>query len=113
MSIRVQAELWSSSKQAGTALLLLLAIADFADDEGRAYPSVSTLAQKIRSSTRNTQLLLKKLKDSGELTIVYGSGPRGCNRYQVLMGVKPTSGVKVTSGGNSLRYPLKFWVLRG
>ena len=94
MSIAIQSAVWEHSSFSGTALLLLLAIADFADDEGRSFPSISTLARKIRSTPRNTQLTIRALKASGELEIETGQGPHGTNLYTV----KPTSGVKSTSG---------------
>lgn len=37
MSVRKMAEVWEHSHHAGTHLLMLLAVADFADDDGRAY----------------------------------------------------------------------------
>jgi hypothetical protein len=92
MSIHVMNEVWSKSQHKGGALNLMLAIADFASDQGSAYPGVPTLAQKIRMSTRNTQLLLRKLEESGELKVEEGAGPRGTNRYQIQLqnlGKKP------------------------
>lgn len=83
MSIAVMSHVWSLSLLGGTELLLLLAIADFADNEGVAYPSVATLAKKIRMSERNTQYLLKKLEESGELEIQRNAGPKGCNLFRV------------------------------
>jgi hypothetical protein len=38
---------WEHSAQTGSALLMLLAVADFADDAGSAFPSVSRLAKKL------------------------------------------------------------------
>jgi hypothetical protein len=50
MSVRTLNRVWEASRQTGGALLVLLAIADFADDDGLAYPSISTLARKARLS---------------------------------------------------------------
>ena len=36
MSVRTMAKVWESSRHAGSDLLMLLAIADFADDDGNA-----------------------------------------------------------------------------
>ena len=77
-------EVWQRSTQKGSALLLLLAIADHAHDDGSgAYPSVPSLAKKVRMSERNTQYLLLKLEASGELEIHKGAGPMGCNLFRV------------------------------
>jgi uncharacterized phage protein (TIGR02220 family) len=83
MSISVMTTVWEASKLGGTELLLLLGIADFANQDGVAYPSVATLAKKIRMSERNTHYLLKKLVDSGELEVKRNAGPRGCNLFRV------------------------------
>lgn len=83
MSVRVMSRVWERSALGGSELLLLLAIADHADDEGRAYPSVETLAKKVRMSARNARYLLAKIERSGELTIARNAGPRGCNLFTV------------------------------
>jgi uncharacterized phage protein (TIGR02220 family) len=81
---------WEESSLGGTELLLLLAIADYANQDGTAFPSVPTLANKIRMSERNTHYLLKKIAESGELDIQRNAGPKGCNLYRVktLQGAK-------------------------
>jgi hypothetical protein len=99
MSIKVMSYVWEHCTVGGTELLCLLAIADFADDKGAAYPSVATLAKKIRMSERNTHYLLGKLIQSGDLEIERGAGPYGCNLYRVqtLQGVQSLQGCKVCS----------------
>lgn len=111
MSIKVMTAVWAKSKQKGSALLLLLAIADHADETGKAYPSVDTLAGKIRMTPRNTQFLLRKLEESGELNIEPNAGRHGCNLYRILsMGenISPSEGEnispeKITGGVKKLR----------
>lgn len=83
MSVRKMAEVWELSRHAGTHLLMLLAIADFADDDGRAYPSVASLSRKCRMKPRNAQTILAGLRESGELVIRMGEGPRGTNLYRI------------------------------
>lgn len=83
MSIAVMSKVWEHSRAGGTELLLLLAIADYSDEHGYAYPSVPTLARKIRMTSRNTQYLLQKLEASGELEIKRGAGRSGSNLYRV------------------------------
>lgn len=83
---------WEHSKQKGAALLLLLAIADFASDEGTAWPSVTTLAEKIRMDGRYVQRLLAKMVEDGELKIEVNAGRHGCNLFTVLTGVAPAPG---------------------
>lgn len=75
---------WEKSRNKRTAMLLLLAIADHAHDDGKgAYPGIDSLARKTRQTRRNVQLLLKTLEDSKELIIHEGAGPHGCNLYEI------------------------------
>lgn len=97
MSVRTMARVWDGSKHSGTELLMLLAIADFADDAGNAYPSVSTLATKCRMQPRNATRILRVLEDSGELAVCLNEGPKGTNRYRVVLealGVQSSTGVQ-------------------
>lgn len=84
MSIRVMTLVWAKSKNKRTALLLELAIADFAHDDGRgAFPSIPTLAKKTRQTDRNVQLLLDKLVESQEVSVSEGTSPYGTNEYAI------------------------------
>ena len=101
MSIRVMAKVWEFSACAGTDLLALLAIADFADDEGNAYPAVRTLATKCRLGTRQMHYILANLQRCGELNVRIGGGPKGTNRYRISVpqqGVQHSAGVQSTAG---------------
>lgn len=101
MSVRTSAAVWDRSQHCGSNLLMLLAIADFADDDGNAYPSVTTLAAKCRMKPRNANYVLKALQDSGELAIRIGEGPRGTNRYRIKLaslGVQQVAGVQGIAG---------------
>lgn len=101
MSIRTLTRVWESSRHAGTDLLMLLAIADFADDDGAAYPSVEKLARKCRMKPRNCQYILRVLTDSGELEIHQNQGPKGTNLYQVnlaALGVQQSAWVQGSAG---------------
>lgn len=79
------AKVWEFSRHAGTELLVLLAVADFADDDGNAYPAVPTLARKCRMTPRNANLILANLKKSGELVVKQNEGPKGTNRYLIRL----------------------------
>lgn len=85
MSVRTMARVWELSRHSGTELLMLLAIADFADDDGNAYPAVGTLATKCRMKPRNANYILRALQESGELRLSVGGGPRGTNRYRITL----------------------------
>lgn len=75
MSIAVSTKVWRHSKLKGTSLLILLALADWSDDEGRSFPSIRALAGKARISERQTQKQLDHLRQLGELEVHLGMGP--------------------------------------
>lgn len=116
MSISVMNYVWENSKQKGTTLLILLALADFSNDKGICWPSVKTLAKKARTSKRNTQFIIKKLVDEDEITIQEGKGPNGVHLYAVNMGGEKSSpptdrdeiqhaeGVKSGAGGGEAHF---------
>jgi DNA-binding transcriptional regulator YhcF (GntR family) len=79
MSISAMDRVWRLSKASKGDLLIMLAIADFANDAGEAWPSVSTLAKKSRLKERHTQYAIRRLEDLGELKIHKNKGPRGCH----------------------------------
>lgn len=83
MSIHITSKVWSKSQHRGTSLLLMLALADMANDEGQCWPSQKTLAKRARISARNVQLTLRKLAESGEIFVHERSGPNGVNRYEI------------------------------
>lgn len=89
MSVMTMARVWELSRNKGNDLLMLLAIADFADDEGNAYPSVPTLAKKCRMKPRNANNILAALRVSGELEVQQNEGPRGTNRYRIVLPADP------------------------
>jgi len=90
---------WQHSTAKSGDLLVALAIADFSNDAGFAFPSIPTLAKKSRLSTRQTKRSLARLQRAGELTIFKKQGPHGVNRYRILLGNKLAlvRDVKVTS----------------
>lgn len=97
MSVTTMARVWATSSHAGTELLMLLAIADFSDDDGRAYPAVGTLAKKCRMTDRNARLILANLRDSKELIVRFGEGPKGANQYLIAAPLKGASPLKNSS----------------
>ncbi|MEW6735428.1 MAG: helix-turn-helix domain-containing protein [Acidobacteriota bacterium] len=88
MSIKCIDKVWDKSKQDGSNLLLLLAIADNANHDGYAWPSVSELAKKARMSDRQIKRNIQALVDSGELYVEHGVGRTNSNRYLVLTGLE-------------------------
>lgn len=79
MSIKVMSHVWTNSKQKGSALLLLLAMADIADDQGDCFPSADYLAKKARVEVRSIQRAVAKLVEAGELVVFDKCGTKGRN----------------------------------
>jgi len=105
MSIKLMADVWEHADAKGSELLLLLAIADNANDSGEAWPGVKTLAKKTRLSKRNVQYLIRRLEIKGLLQVEEGKGPRGCNLFTPIIdrGCNPASeGVQSSVGGGAI-----------
>ena len=84
MSIRVMTQVWDSGQYNGSKLLLLLALADFAHDDGaNVYPSVDTLAQKTRCDRRTVQRNLRQLEGEGAILLVRPATRHGPAEYQL------------------------------
>lgn len=89
VSLKAMNWVWDHSPAAGTELLVLLAIADNADDTGaNAYPSTDTLARKTRLDTRTVQRVVRRLEDHGHV-VVHRGGGRAANRYSVPLTIPP------------------------
>lgn len=82
MSIEVSSFVWKFSKQSGSRLLLLVALADYTNAEGYAWPSVRSLCQRTRMKERYVQTMLRDLADDGEIQIIERKGHS--NMFRVL-----------------------------
>jgi Helix-turn-helix domain len=91
MSIRVMTNVWQYSTAAGTDLLVLLALADIADDNGECWPSVGYVAKKCRIDPRTTQRRIRSLEKLGEVVVIVGggktrtTGATASNRYRITV----------------------------
>jgi helix-turn-helix protein len=83
MSIKISAEVWQCSQHKSGNLLVLLAVADHADDRGTAWPGIRSLARKARLSQRHTRRCLNKLVASGELEVLPNQAPSGRSLYKI------------------------------
>lgn len=69
MSVAISRCVWEGSRARGGQLLVLLALADCADDSGIAWPSPATLARRTRLRARQVRRCLRALERLGELEI--------------------------------------------
>lgn len=89
MSRACEQYVWHESETTGNDRLVLLAIADEADDDGHnAYPSMERIAHKARLNKHTVMRAVARLEEAGELVVTrperYGRGR--FNRYVVVMG---------------------------
>lgn len=93
MSIKVTNWVWEHSESRGGARLVLLALADRADDYGRSWPSVQDLAARCRLSPRAVQRAVAELAAIGELEVDQGGGRHRSNRYRIIPKQRQIDGV--------------------
>lgn len=101
MSIKLMSQVWERDFP-GDVKLVLLAMADHADDDGdNIFPSVARIAAKCNVSERTVQRHLAKLREQGVLEVQRpGSGRGNPTKYRInLKGVRlsPFFGERVTS----------------
>ncbi|WP_185802962.1 helix-turn-helix domain-containing protein [Pontivivens nitratireducens] len=84
MSIKIMSRIWESGGLKPTEKLILLSLADHANDDGVCYPSLARLVAKTGLSERGAQSTIKNLEERGWLQIERNAGPRGCNVFTVL-----------------------------
>lgn len=90
MSIKVMTDIWAHADAKGSELLILLALADFADDNGEnIYPSMQTLAKKTRLHETQARRIVKSLvkRDLLEVTEQGGwkHGRNRSNSYRIKL----------------------------
>jgi hypothetical protein len=75
---------WEIGPDDKSEILVLLAIADFCNDDGECWPSVAGLARKARMTERGIQKIIVRLIQRGWLHVTPNAGRKGCNLYRVL-----------------------------
>lgn len=91
MSVRASTWAWSLEEVMGSEALVLLALADQANDEGFCWPSQEKLAPKARQSVSTLRRSLRSLEKMGLLTTITRSSTRGrrSNLYLLHIGARP------------------------
>ena len=83
--------------------LILLALADHADDDGVCYPSISRLVDRTGMAERGVQKVLKRLAEKGHLSVETNAGRNGTNRYSIAL--TPAPGAPRTRGTTAQSAP--------
>jgi hypothetical protein len=102
MSIRLMSQVWEDMRiESQAELLVLLALADHARDDGLCWPSMRSIAGKARIEERSAQRIVRRLIEKGLVELVSQGGCiDGCNtpnRYRVI-GNEPRQTHGVTQG---------------
>ena len=81
MSIKLMTAVWERQDLSPTQKLVLLALADWANDEGLCWPSINRLVVKTGMADRSVQRLIRQIEELGfvEKEEIVGKG----NRYWV------------------------------
>lgn len=102
MSVRIMTAVWDHAQVNGSTLVVLLAMADWADDNGLGvFPKQETLAAKARMSKRNVSYVLDELEAAGYIERV-GKRAGGVIDWRVETDVAKIAGLQsVASQGCS------------
>lgn len=75
--------IFENSKTVGSARVLMLAIADMANDDGECWPGKAKLHSKVNVSVRMITRLIQECERLGELAVIQGEQNQ-TNRYLVI-----------------------------
>ncbi len=85
MSLTMSRIVWENSQSIGSQKLIMLCLADHADDNGRCWPSISRISRLTRVSKRQVSRSLKSLVGKGELAYKPGDGRGHSSEYVILL----------------------------
>jgi hypothetical protein len=86
---------WSAKVESASQRLVLLAIAHYADDEGKAFPSVDSICEDTCLSRNTAFKALKELKALGLVSVEKRSN--NANQYSVAVDYSDNSSTKIGS----------------
>ena len=101
MSLKLMSAVWDLQTESHTRKLVLLALADNANDEGICWPSVATIARKCDLSEQGVRNQLTELEAEKLLTIKHRRDSNGdftSNIYQLKLGGGQRRGVPLLNG---------------
>lgn len=99
--------IWETYPNGGGELLLALALADWAADDGTGiWASVATMAKKTRQSERAVQMQLAAMRKAGLIVVdLEGGGRRKTTTYRIPMPGYPQSHPQTTKNLHPLKSP--------
>lgn len=84
MSIKLMSAIWSNGPDKQADRFVLLALADYANDDGDCWPSVAGVMRKTCMTDRGIQKVIRRLEADGWLIVEAGGGRKNCNLYTVI-----------------------------
>lgn len=88
MSIKVLSAIWDLAPVSGSELLVCLALADWSNDIGQSWPSMSAIAKKCRLSRSQARRVTHSLIEKGLLIVEknqYGGHPGATRHYRIAV----------------------------
>ena len=103
MPMSIDAMAWAKAQLTGSpgAKLVLLVLADYADDSGLSWPSKATLSKVTEQDPRTIQRHLRHLEGVGLITVDIRSrkdGGQSSNSYMLPLDKMPPGGRQNTQG---------------
>jgi len=84
MSIKLMSKVWEHGPEDKTETLVLLALADRANDDGTScYPSLDEITNRCRLSRQGALNVIDRLEENGYLTKQSGGGRGNPNQYRL------------------------------
>ena len=76
MSIKLMSEIWDNQdpQLTGSKLVIMLCLADHANDNGECWPSIARIAERARIAPANVTRHIKELEAAGYLIVTRTSG---------------------------------------
>ena len=105
MSVKIMTAIFESETLGPTERLIMLALADHADDEGRCYPSIPRLCQRTGLGERAVQMNIRRLVAQGYVRIESGGGRGHSNLY--FVSANPAYGAPITPGNPAPNAPIR------
>jgi len=69
LSVKIMSQVWDLLDLSQSETLVMLALADHADDYGKCWPSIARVAKKARLQRRATQAVIRRLERKGFLSV--------------------------------------------